>query len=77
MLLFLENRKGTCGCCFALIYFAVILFLINNLCYYRLDRPKKEASSVSQEDMRPVKSEGYGNASEIENFLAKSSIKVD
>ncbi|XP_027774776.1 uncharacterized protein LOC107028503 isoform X2 [Solanum pennellii] len=41
----------------------------------RLDIPKKEASSVSQEDMRPVKSEGYGNASEIENFLAKSSIK--
>lgn len=41
----------------------------------RLDQSKKEASSVSQEDMRPVKSEGYGNASEIENFLAKSSIK--
>ncbi|KAK6781721.1 hypothetical protein RDI58_019517 [Solanum bulbocastanum] len=41
----------------------------------RLDQPKKEASSVSQEDMRPVKSECYGNASEIENFLAKSSTK--
>lgn len=41
----------------------------------RLDQSEKEASSVSQEDMRPVKSEGYGNASEIENFLAKSSIK--
>ncbi|KAL3329809.1 hypothetical protein AABB24_033927 [Solanum stoloniferum] len=41
----------------------------------RLDQPKKEASSVSQEDMHPVKSEGYGNASEIENFLAKSSTK--
>ncbi|KAG5589394.1 hypothetical protein H5410_039908 [Solanum commersonii] len=41
----------------------------------RLDQSKKEASSVSQEDMRPVKSEGYGNASEIETFLAKSSIK--
>ncbi|XP_019237200.1 PREDICTED: uncharacterized protein LOC109217416 [Nicotiana attenuata] len=41
----------------------------------RLDQPKKATSSVSQEAMRPVKSEGYGNASEIDNFLAKSPIK--
>lgn len=41
----------------------------------RLDQPKEATSSVSQEDMRPVKSEGYGNALEIENFLAKSPIK--
>ncbi|KAK4349668.1 hypothetical protein RND71_032423 [Anisodus tanguticus] len=42
----------------------------------RLDQPKKATSSVSQEDIRSVKSEGYmRNASEIENFLAKSSIK--
>lgn len=41
----------------------------------RLDQPKKVTSNVSQEDMHPVKSEGYGNASEIENFLAKSPIK--
>ncbi|XP_016485726.1 uncharacterized protein LOC107806133 [Nicotiana tabacum] len=41
----------------------------------RLDQPKKATSSVSQEAMRRVKSEGYGNASEIDNFLAKSPIK--
>ncbi|XP_055819630.1 sister chromatid cohesion protein PDS5 homolog C [Solanum dulcamara] len=41
----------------------------------RLDQPKKATSSVSQEDIRPVKSEGYRNASEIENFLSKSPIK--
>ncbi|KAK4363779.1 hypothetical protein RND71_019020 [Anisodus tanguticus] len=42
----------------------------------RLDQPKKATSSVSQGDIRSVKSEGYmGNASEIENFLAKSPIK--
>ncbi|XP_060180061.1 uncharacterized protein LOC132609884 [Lycium barbarum] len=42
----------------------------------RLDQPKKTTSNVSQEDMRPVKSEGYmENVSEIENFLAKSPIK--
>lgn len=52
-------------------------YLMTNLCCYRLDQPKKVTSNVSQEDMHPVKSEGYGNASEIENFLAKSPIKVD
>ncbi|XP_009785549.1 uncharacterized protein LOC107823804 [Nicotiana tabacum] len=41
----------------------------------RLDQPKKATSSVSQDTMRPVKSEGYGNASEIDNFLTKSPIK--
>ncbi|CAN4075941.1 unnamed protein product [Withania somnifera] len=41
----------------------------------RLDQPKKATSSVSQEEIRPIKSEGYGNASEVKNFLAKSPIK--
>lgn len=62
---------------FPLYTLLLFFFSINNLCYYRLDQPKKATSSVSQEDIRPVKSEGYRNASEIENFLAKSPIKVD
>ncbi|PHT96005.1 hypothetical protein T459_03887 [Capsicum annuum] len=41
----------------------------------RLDQPIKATSSVSPEDMRPAKSEGYGITSEIENFLTKSPIK--